>query len=72
MFSFTYMIINIALGFVTGVFANSNSIVGYLIVAGAVAFTWFNFTFGWAVITFIEVMIGITIYESTTSTEKHF
>ena len=72
MFSFTYLIINIASGFVAGVFANSNSTVGYLIVAGAVAFTWFNFTFGWAIITFIEVMLGITIYESTASTEEHF
>jgi len=70
MFNFTYAIINVVLGYVAGALGHGYNpaglrSIGTVIVIGAVIFTWIQFTFGWAVITFIELMVGVALYGMT-------
>ena len=70
MFNFTYAIINVVLGYVAGALGhgyNSEGIrsLGTVIVVVAVIFTWSKFNFGWAVVSFIELMVGAAIYGFT-------
>jgi len=71
-FSFKYAIINIVLGFIAGAFgsgykSHNSNVIGHIIVIGAVIFTWYNFSFLWAIATFVELMIGAAIYGATAS-----
>jgi len=71
-FSFKYAIINIVLGVVAGYFGSGyrSSIVnkiGNMVMIGAVIYTWYNFSFIWAVATFVELIIGATIYSVSAS-----
>ena len=70
MFNFTYAIIYVVLGYVAGALGHGYNqagmrSIGTIIVIGAVILTWSKFTFGWAVISYIELMIGATIYGVT-------
>ena len=72
MFSFKYLLINVGLGLLAGALGsgyNSKGVnyLGHIVLAGAVIYTWTTFTFGWAVVTFIELMIGAFLYGTLAS-----
>ena len=72
MFSFKYAIINIVLGYIAGAFGSGyksadSNFIGHIIVIGAVIYTWYSFSFVWAIAAFIELMIGAAIYGATAS-----
>lgn len=63
MFSFTYMFINIAVGFVAGMIGNSGSeAFAWIIVAGSALITITTFGFGWGIAAIVEMVIGMAIY----------
>ncbi len=63
MFSFTYMLINIAVGFIAGMVGNSGSeVFAWVIVAGSALVTISTFGFGWGVVAVIEMVVGMVIY----------
>ena len=63
MFSFTYMFINIAVGFIAGMIGNSGSeVFAWVIVAGSALITISTFGFGWGIVAVIEMVVGMAIY----------
>lgn len=63
MFSFTYMFINIAVGFIAGMIGNSGSeAFAWIIVAGSALVTISTFGFVWGVVAVIEMVVGMVIY----------
>lgn len=63
MFSFTYMFINIAVGFVAGMIGNKGSeVLAWVIVAGSALVTISTFGFGWGVVAVVEMIVGMVIY----------
>ena len=63
MFSFTYMFINIVVGFVAGMVGNSGSeVFAWIIVVGSALVTIFTFGFGWGIVAVIEMVVGMVIY----------
>jgi hypothetical protein len=63
MFSFTYMFINIVVGFIAGMIGNKGSeVLAWVIVAGSALVTISTFGFGWGVAAVIEMVVGMVIY----------
>jgi len=62
-FSFTYMFINIVVGFIAGMIGNKGSeVFAWVIVAGSALVTISTFGFGWGVVAVIEMVVGMVIY----------
>ena len=63
MFSFTYMFINIVVGFIAGMIGNKGSeVLAWVIVAGSALVTISTFGFGWGVVAVVEMIVGMVIY----------
>lgn len=63
MFSFTYMFINIVVGFIAGAVGNNGSeVFAWVIVAGSALVTISTFGFGWGIVAVIEMVVGMLIY----------